>query len=202
MTDMVNKEKSRALMESAIDGVLYDSNRINEGNRLRALARTLKQDGPEAIKATALTGAAMAASVGTMGAAAGGARGAAAGAIVGGAVGGLTAAALSANELRKAYKKNKDYMDHTEVKKKTVKEDVLTEGLTEKHFILAAKTIALIKNPEDRKKAAKEHAELYKKANPKFSHSKFYDACNVYNGSDPNFSGMKSSNDNTKKEIR
>lgn len=202
---MVNKEKSRALMESAIDGVLYDSNRINEGNRLRALARTLKQNGPEAIKATTITGAAMAASVGTMGAAAGGARGAAAGAIVGGAVGGLTAAALSANELRKAYKKNKDYMDHDDEakkKKKTVKEDVLTEGLTKKHFILAAKTIALIKNPVDRKKAAEEHAAMYKKANPNFSHSRFYEACNVNNGSDPNFSGMKSSNDNTKKEIR
>jgi hypothetical protein len=55
----------------------------------------------------------------------------------------------------------------------------LDEGVTKKHFKMAADSIKAISDPEKRKEHANMHADLYAKQNPRFDRAKFMKAAGV-----------------------
>lgn len=50
---------------------------------------------------------------------------------------------------------------------------------TRKHFIAAAKAVALITDTAKRKEMAEHHAALFSAENPRFDRSRFFAACGL-----------------------
>lgn len=62
---------------------------------------------------------------------------------------------------------------------KEPKTEDLTEGLTRKHFKMAADAVKAIEDKKKRKEMAEHHAEIFAKSNPRFDRSRFMQAAGV-----------------------